>query len=77
MGLNDNFGVTKGFIDFRLGKIDLKAGYYIDTKAALTLDNAGFPNLNGLAGYSDNASAVSALGLGKLYHTNGTVMITI
>lgn len=77
MGFHDNFGVTKGFIDFRLGKIDLKTGYFIDESPALTKDNAGYPNLNGLAEYPDNPAALSALGLGKLYHTGGIVKVTI
>jgi hypothetical protein len=76
MGLQGNDGSTNGFIDFRLGKIDLKTGFFINTIPALTLDNAGFPNINGLAQYANNAAAVAVLGTGKLYQTSGAVFIT-
>jgi hypothetical protein len=77
MGLQDNNGTTSGFIDFRLGKIDLKTGFYVNNKPAMTLDGAGFPNINGLQQYTNNATAKAAFGVGRLYHINGAVMVTI
>jgi hypothetical protein len=76
MGLKDNLGNVKGYIDFRLGKIDLKHGYYIDTKPGLTIDGQGNPNINGLLEYNNNTDAKNALGVGRLYRTGGDVKIT-
>jgi hypothetical protein len=78
LGLQGPDGTVNGFIDFRLGKIDLKDGFYINKQKLVSLitDASGHGNINGLAQYPDNASAVNILGTGKLYHTSGTVKIT-
>jgi hypothetical protein len=65
-----NDSVT-GFVDFRLGKIDLLDGFYVNGHK--------IPDFSqGLPQYADNSSALTGFhnATGKLYHTAGVVKIT-